>query len=123
MGSRSDWLTDFAKPVADDLAARSGSLKHVLSAGVMALAGCTAELREYYMARAMGAEIDIQAEEARIARILIKVLRGDRNGHLSAEDQAFLESVGQLLAADSGEPAEQEAVGRNQGKRKPSKAG
>ena len=100
MGSRSDWLTDFAKPVADDLAARSGSLKHVLSAGVMALAGCMAELREYYMARATGAEIDAMVEDERIARVLIRILR-DGTDHLSPEDREFLQGVRRLLAADT----------------------
>ena len=108
MGSRSDWLTDFAKPVADDLAARSGSLKHVLSAGVMALAGCTAELREYYMARAMGAEIDPQAEEARIARMLVNILQGG-NYNLNPEEITFLEGARRIFAEDIAASPKKEA--------------
>ena len=109
MGSRSDWLTEFAKPVADQLAIRAGSLKHVLSAGVMALDGCTASQREYYMARATGVEVDAEDEDGRIARIVIRLFR-DGHPALDPEDRAFLEAVRQLLAADTAESAVPEAA-------------
>ena len=58
MSGRSDWLTENAKIVADKLAARSGSLKKILSAGVIALDDMTADEREYYMAKADGVELE-----------------------------------------------------------------
>ena len=57
MGSRTDWLTDFAKPFADELVERTGSQKRVLSAGVLALYDLTPEQREYYMAKAVGKDL------------------------------------------------------------------
>lgn len=59
MASRTEDLTDAAKPVADKLAARCGSLKKVLSAGVLALDSCSAEEREKFMAQASGLEVVI----------------------------------------------------------------
>jgi hypothetical protein len=52
--SRSDWLTEYAKPICDDLAKRTGSLKIVLSAGVIALSKLSAEEREKMIAEANG---------------------------------------------------------------------
>ena len=54
MSGRTDWLTYIAKPIADDLADRMGSLKRVLSAGIMALNDMTPDQREYYMAKSVG---------------------------------------------------------------------
>lgn len=56
MGSRTDWLTEVSKPVADRMAKRCGSLKKVLSAGVLALDSLSPELREVFMAKASGEE-------------------------------------------------------------------
>jgi hypothetical protein len=58
MPKRTDWLTEFARPVAEDLAARCGSLKKIMSAGVMALNDLSAEEREYYMAKADGVDLE-----------------------------------------------------------------
>jgi len=58
MSGRTDWLTDFAKPVADKLAAHCGSLKKVLSAGIMALDALSADDREKFMAEANGAKLE-----------------------------------------------------------------
>lgn len=58
MGTRTNDLTEFAKPTADELADRYGSLKRVLSAGVLALAALSSEEREYYMAAAGGKIIE-----------------------------------------------------------------
>lgn len=54
MAKRTNDLTEFAQPVADELAARCGSLKKVLSAGIMALNDMSPEKREYYMSLASG---------------------------------------------------------------------
>lgn len=54
MATRSNDLTEFAKPVADELAEKCGSLKRVLSASVLCLKDCTPEVREYYMSKAIG---------------------------------------------------------------------
>ena len=57
MASRTDWLTEIAQPVAKELAQRSGSLKMVMSAAILLLKECSAEVREYYMAKAAGADL------------------------------------------------------------------
>ena len=49
--------------------------------------------------------------------------RKEATGPISPEDREFLEAARQLLAADSGEPAENEVAGRSRGKHKESKAG
>jgi hypothetical protein len=58
MAKRTNDLTEFARPIADELASRMGTLKHVLSAGVMALNDLPAERREYYMAVAVGKKLN-----------------------------------------------------------------
>jgi len=62
MAKRTNDLTEFAKPVADDLAARCGSLKKVLSAGILALKTLSAEEREKFMAAANGIELEPSKE-------------------------------------------------------------
>lgn len=57
MPRRTDWLTEFARPLAEDLAARCGSLKKVMSAGVMALDSLSPDEREYFMAKADGVNV------------------------------------------------------------------
>ena len=54
MGRRTDELTEFAKPIADDLAETYGSLKRVLSAGVLSLAAQSAERQRFFLAAAGG---------------------------------------------------------------------
>jgi len=56
MATRTNDLTEFAKPIADELVATSGSLKRILSAGVLALNDLTPHEKEIYMARAIGRE-------------------------------------------------------------------
>jgi hypothetical protein len=62
MARRTNDLTEFAQPVADELADRIGSLKRVLSAGVLALADLTAEQREYYIAKSVGKDLAVDKE-------------------------------------------------------------
>ena len=57
MASRTDWLSEVARPVAKELAQRCGSLKMVVSAGVLLLKDCSPNVREYYMAKAAGADL------------------------------------------------------------------
>lgn len=57
MAKRSNDLTLAAQPVAEKLAQRCGSLKHVLSAGVLALNDHSPEEREAYMEDAAALEI------------------------------------------------------------------
>ncbi|MHC4121964.1 MAG: hypothetical protein ACYSSI_00190 [Planctomycetota bacterium] len=59
MPKRSDWLTDYARPLAEELAARCGSLKKVMSAGIVALYNMTPTEREQYMAKADGVEVEL----------------------------------------------------------------
>lgn len=59
MATRTNDLTEFAKPIADELANRCGSLKRVLSAGVLALKDLKPEKREFYMAKAIGEEMEL----------------------------------------------------------------
>lgn len=58
MATRTDDLTEFSKLLADELKAKYGNLKRVLSAGVLALNDMSAEEREYYMAKAIGVEVE-----------------------------------------------------------------
>lgn len=58
MATRTNDLTEFAKPVADKLAARCGSLKKVLSAGIMAFDSLSPNAREHFMAMADGEEVE-----------------------------------------------------------------
>ena len=60
MATRTNDLTEFAKPIADELANRCGSLKIVLSAGVLALNDLSPDKREHYMAKAIGEELELQ---------------------------------------------------------------
>ena len=58
MATRTTDLTEFAQPPANEMYAQLGSLKRVLSAGVLALYEHEPAMRQYYMARAMGFEIE-----------------------------------------------------------------
>ena len=62
MATRTEDLTEFAKPIANELTAKTGTLKRVLSAGVMALYDMTPEQREYYMAKANGLTLEAKPE-------------------------------------------------------------
>ena len=62
MGTRTDTLTEIAKPVADRMAARCGSLKHMLSAAVLAFEQLGSDDRERYMAAAIGATYQTREE-------------------------------------------------------------
>ena len=59
MGTRIEDLTEFAQEPAQELVARLGFLKKVLSAGIMALYDLSPEFREYYMAKAVGLKIPV----------------------------------------------------------------
>ncbi len=62
MSKRTDALTEVAKPVADRLAVRCGSLKKVLSASVLAFDALSAEERERYMAIAEGVDLNSSSQ-------------------------------------------------------------
>ena len=57
MATRIDNLTEIAKPIAQNMADRYGTLKNVLSAGVLLFSELTPEEREVYMAKAVGRDI------------------------------------------------------------------
>ncbi len=57
MALRIDNLTEIAKPIAEDMADRYGTLKNVLSACVILFSELTPEEREVYMAKAVGRDI------------------------------------------------------------------
>lgn len=78
---RTDWLTDTAKEKADILWKRYGSLKMVLSGGVMVMSEfLNAEEREYFMALAAGEEnppnVDIEKTRLRL-RPVVEELVGE----------------------------------------------
>jgi len=103
MTRRIDDLTEFAKPVADDLADRMGSLKRVLSAGVLALADLSPDKREYYMAKSVGKEplnpaIDSTGQP--INDIVENIKYFVRYKIPSDEERRVLESLRQLLSDD-----------------------
>lgn len=62
MSGRTDYLTEFAKPIADKMADRCGSLKKVLSAGVLALDALSPDLRELFMAMASGKKTELKGK-------------------------------------------------------------
>ena len=75
MPKRTDWLTEFARPLAEDLAARCGSLKKVMSAGVMALDSLTPEDREYFMAKADGVNVKPATIEANFRKKVLAIVK------------------------------------------------
>jgi len=62
MATRTNDLTEFAKPIADLLYKKMGSLKIVLSAGVIALSKLSAEQREQMIAEANGLGLETLSE-------------------------------------------------------------
>jgi len=103
MGKRSDWLTEFAKPVADVLADRMGALNRVLSAGVMALADMTPDQREYYMAKAVGHDIkeSDSPKPIPLSECAAIVKQFVRYKIPTPEEQRIIDSLRQILADDS----------------------
>ena len=76
MGSRTDWLTEFAQPIAQELAERCGSLKRVLSAGVLMLKDASPEIREYYMAKSVGADLtELENPDAEFRNRVSQIVR------------------------------------------------
>lgn len=115
MPTRTDNLTEIAKPIADRLTAHCGSLKRILSAGVMALDACSAEEREMYMAAAIGAHYE-SPEDARIKKsmlllkeVLDKSSPGDIIRVLTYEESAALRTI---VAALPARPAEEGDIKR-----------
>ena len=85
MATRTNDLTEFAKPVADYLHKRIGSLKTVFSAGVIALSKLSAEEREEMISEANGLgleSLDCPKEEfrKRVCEVLddVGVLRAEK---------------------------------------------
>jgi hypothetical protein len=73
--SRSDWLTEHAKLICDDLAKRTGSLKIVLSAGVIALSKLSAEEREKMIAEANGLGLEpLNKPEEQFRRRVLQIV-------------------------------------------------
>jgi len=76
MARRTDDLTEIAKPIAESLADQTGSLKRVLSAGVMAFNELGAAKRQYYITKAGGVEITPESEspsEDEVYREIVKL--------------------------------------------------
>ena len=72
MATRIDNLTEIAKPIAQNMADRYGTLKNVLSAGVLLFSELTPEEREVYMAKAVGR--DIGNTEDRLREKIYRIL-------------------------------------------------
>jgi len=104
MAGRTDALTDIAKPVADRLSAHCGSLKRILSAGVLALDALPPEERERFMAAAIGAYYESsQCVQAKNAILVLKQIiedapAGDITKIASPEVQQLLRSLIPMLA-------------------------
>ena len=76
MGSRTDWLTEFAQPTAKELAERCGSLKRVLSAGVLMLKDASPEIREYYMAKSVWVNLaDFESPDVEFRNRVSQIVR------------------------------------------------
>lgn len=76
MARRTNDLTEIAKPIAESLADQTGSLKRVLSAGVMAFNELGPARRQYYIAKAGGVEISPESEspsEDEVYREIVKL--------------------------------------------------
>lgn len=125
MGSRTDWLTEFAKPVADELAARMGSQKRILSAGVLALADMTPDQREYYMAKAVGQDTKESDSPKPIpfAECAAIVKQFVRYKIPTPEEQQIIDSLRQILADDNVVREDAEKQRRKNHLRKSSKSG
>jgi len=125
MATRTNDLTEFAKPVADEMAARAGSLKRILSAGVLSLADLTPEQREYYMAKAVGKELTgpESSKPESITELIETVKHYVRYKIPSAEERRLLESLRKVLADDSAAQAKGEKQKRRKDRRGPKEAG
>ena len=103
MATRTNDLTDFAKPVADRLAERCGSLKRVLSAGILALDSLSAEEREQFMAKATSSEVNNTTENPKhkkpdFAESIENVKYFVKFKLLSKEQQTELQELKKVLA-------------------------
>lgn len=77
MGTRTNDLTEFAKPVADYLYKRIGSLKVVLSAGVIALSKLSPDEREKIIAEANGLGLEsLDCPEAEFRKKVLQICQG-----------------------------------------------
>ena len=105
MATRTNDLTEFAKPVADRLAERCGSLKRVLSAGILALDSLSAEEREQFMAKATSSEVNNNTENPKhkkpdFAESIENVKYFVKFKLLSKEKQALLRELKSVLTAE-----------------------
>lgn len=105
MATRTNDLTEFAKPAADKLAERCGSLKRVLSAGILALDSLSADEREQFMAKAIGADMENSIEKAKdekpdFAESIENVKYFVKFKLLSKEEQTLLRELKSILAAE-----------------------
>jgi len=98
MAKRTNDLTLAAQPVAEELAQRCGSLKHVLSAGILALNDLDSDAREAYMNDAAALEFP-KRSSATAEDGLIYKLRQERK-----KRQAHQKLVKQILAHPSMSP-------------------
>ena len=100
MPSRTDDLKPAAQAAAARLASRYGSLKHMLSAAVLAFEWLSPELREVFMARADGQEADLPArpsERHRIADLFLGTCPAELEAELLAVVQGQRPLDGQLM--------------------------
>lgn len=76
MATRTNDLTEFAKPAADYLYKRIGSLKTVLSAGVIALSKLSPEEREKMIAEANGLGLEpLKGPEVEFRRRVLEIFQ------------------------------------------------
>lgn len=108
MAGRTDALTEIAKPIADRLFAHCGSLKRILSAGVLALDALPPEERERFMAAAIGARYESpQSVKAQNALIVFKEMLantppGDIIKILGPEGENTLRQIAAYLLPPAG---------------------
>lgn len=77
MATRTNDLTEFAKPVADYLYKRIGCLKTVFSAGVIALSKLSPEEREEMIAEANGLGLEqLDCPDAEFRRRVLEICQG-----------------------------------------------
>lgn len=111
MATRIDDLEEFVKKQAEELVARLGSQKQVLSAGILALYDLDDKTRSDYMAKAVGKN---KTQDNSVAESIEIVKHFIRYKIPNDEERRLLESLRQLLADDS---AAQAAAGKQKRKK------
>jgi len=126
MATRIKDLEEFVIKYAEELVARFGSQKQVLSAAILALYDLDDKARGDYMAKAVGRDIsksEKKLTQIEIAENIETLKHFIRYKIPSAEEKRLIESLRQLLADDSAALKSAEKMKHKKGRREPKEAG